>query len=653
MRNIWGAFVCDCRGTLPVEAERLGQPAPLTFVARNPEAGAHEFAVQARAQGVDRVVASCCMGTAALRDALEVVRVRCPVVEVDLRRQCFLAHPDPAQAHGKAARMLRGAMAAYEEQGDIPEHHLAIGRRVVLALDDPAALPLAARMQDHAQLTLLVPVAPESLAGAAEHRMLWGRLMSLHGRLGEFKLQVVEITGNGRREESVRTLVCDQMIWASRSTPLPVKRRTGVHVVTEFTEQEFERVAGDVAELTGEFLKPQAVLYNTEICAGGAAQREACGRCIPACPYNLVSRDPENPLRVRVDHLACEGCGACVAACPTGALRYSDPGAESVANTIAGMLGPTFSEAAPPHLVVFHCSERGKRAIEGTESSSYTYTAQALPIEIPCLRYASASTLLAAFRMGAAGVALLGCGECPHGEREGFLRTLELVQDILAAFGIGAERLRLIAIPGEDHAVGLRALDAMAAALSPSTIRFPGKRFHAAGPREALADAVETFMTQLGTEPGAVPIAADQPFAMIAVRAEGCTLCRSCVNVCPTHAFRFDEAQQTLTFRHISCIACGLCEQVCPESVITLTRTLELNRAALEDMPKVRDEAIACIKCGKTYINRKALEAVRAKLAAIPALGSVYAGERKDLLRMCPDCRAIAAMGEVSRGWQP
>lgn len=652
MRETWGAFVCDCRGTLPVEAERLGKPAPLTFIARNPEAGAREFALQAHEKGVDRVVASCCLGTDALREALTAAHLSCPVVEVDLRRRCFLPHPDPAQAHEKATRMLRGAMAAYVETRDIPEHHLTVGPRVVLALDDLAALPLAQRLNDLARLTLLVPGVPEAFAAGAEYRMLGGRLMSLQGRLGRFKLQVAESAGNGRRQEAVRTLECDQFIWACRSTSLPAKRRTGVHILTEPTPAEFERVVGDVAELTGDFLKPQAVLYTPDICAGGAAQRESCGRCIPACPYNLVSRDLENPLRVRVDHLACEGCGACVAACPTGALRYSDPSADMVANTIAGMLGGA-AEGSPPPLVVFHCSERGKRAIEGTDAGPLPYTAQALPVEVPCLRYTAASDILAAFRMGAAGVALLGCAECPHGEREGLLRALELARGILDAFGIGAERLQLITIPGEDHAAGLRALDVMAASLAPAPLRFPGRRFHAQGPREALAEVLDAFITQLGKEPGPIPIGPGQPFALAAVREQGCTLCRSCVNVCPTHAFRFDESGQTLTFRHINCIACGLCEQVCPESVITLTSGLRLDRAALEDVPKARDEAIACLKCGKAYINRKALEAVRAKVASVPGLADVFAGERKELLRMCPDCRAIAAMGEVTRGWQP
>ncbi len=652
MKNQWGAFVCNCHGTLPIQPDRLGQPAQLTYITDDPEAGAVEFAAQAKAQGIDRVVASCCMGSDHLKAALAAARVPAPVQEVDLKHRCFLPHPDAGQAHAKAVRLLRGAMAGAMESPVIPEHRLSIGQRVVLVVDDSAALPLAARLESMSRLTLLVAASRDTFGRADEHRVVWGRLIGLQGRLGDLKVNLAESIGNGHREEELRTIGIDQLVWASRA-PLPVKRRTGVHLITDFSAAQIERTVADVMELTGDFLKPQPVLYNTDTCAGGAAQREACGRCIPACPYNLVSRDPDAPLRIRIDHLACEGCGACVAACPTGALRYGDPGADALANTMAGMLGTAQDPAEPPQVIVLHCSERGKRAIEANPDAPLTYTAQALPLEIPCLRYASPANILSALRMGAAGVALLGCAECPHGERQALLGNLELTRQILDGFGLGAERLRLISIEEGDAAPALSALDAFAAGLGASPIRFPGKRFHAAEPREAMADTVEAFMTQLGREPGTVAIAADQPFAMAEVRAEGCTLCRSCANVCPTHAFRFDETNQALTFRHISCVACGLCEQVCPESVITLKRTLRLDRTALEDATLVRDQMIACAKCGNPYINRKALEAVEGKLAKVAALSGVFTGERKHLLRMCPDCRAIAAMGEVSQGWQP
>jgi ferredoxin len=653
MKNRWGAFVCACRGSLPIQASALGQPAPLTFVADDPLAGAREFAAQARAQGVDQIVASCCEGLAPLQAALAEARVPAGRVHsVDLKRFCFGPHGGTAAAHAKAARMIQGAMAAAEHTVAATEQPFSVGSSILLVLDQPEALALAPRLEPLGRLTVLIQGPRTEFAGEPEHRVVWGRVTDIHGRLGDFRVTLSE-SANGSGEISVRTVTAAQVVWASARIPPPVRLRTGLHVATIFSPAATEATAGEVAGLMGDFLKPDAVAYLTGRCAGGAAQHEACGRCIPACPYDAVARDPDAPLRVRVDHAACEGCGACVAACPTGALTYTDPSGRAVANRIAGMLDGAAGDAP---LVVLHCSERGRRALEA-DTGAPGYTPRALPVEVPCLRYVSPDLVLAAFRVGAAGVALLGCADCPHGERDLLYRNLAVARGILNGFGVGMERLQLITVPdgpgGEDRAAALRGLDDMAGQVAAAPLRYPGKRHHADGPRESIADALEAFIAQGDREPGEIALADGAPFAVAEVRAEGCTLCRSCANVCPTHAFRFDEAKQTLSFRHIACVACGLCEQVCPEDVITLRRTLRLDRRALEDVTVVQDEMIACARCAKPYINRRALEAVEKRVLNVPSLAEAFAGARRNLLRMCPDCRGVTAMQEVERGWQP
>jgi ferredoxin len=130
-------------------------------------------------------------------------------------------------------------------------------------------------------------------------------------------------------------------------------------------------------------------------------------------------------------------------------------------------------------------------------------------------------------------------------------------------------------------------------------------------------------------------------------------MCRSCVNVCPTHAFSLDENSQALQFKHISCVACGLCEQVCPENVITLRREIHFEQSALEYQTLVQDDMVRCVKCGKPYINRRALETVEARLLSLESLLDTFSGNRRNLLRMCPDCRTVIAMMEVEKGWKP
>ena len=130
-------------------------------------------------------------------------------------------------------------------------------------------------------------------------------------------------------------------------------------------------------------------------------------------------------------------------------------------------------------------------------------------------------------------------------------------------------------------------------------------------------------------------------------------MCRSCVNVCPSNAFKIEENTQSLQFKHLACVACGLCEKVCPENVITLRREIFFERDALEYQTMVQDDMVSCANCGKPYINKKALEAVEARVLSLESLLDTFTGDRKNLLRMCPDCRAVTAMLEVEKGWKP
>jgi formate hydrogenlyase subunit 6/NADH:ubiquinone oxidoreductase subunit I len=130
-------------------------------------------------------------------------------------------------------------------------------------------------------------------------------------------------------------------------------------------------------------------------------------------------------------------------------------------------------------------------------------------------------------------------------------------------------------------------------------------------------------------------------------------MCRACVNVCPTHAFRFDEADQTLKLRTIACVNCGLCARTCPESVITLHPELALDRPALAYASVLQDDTLACTKCGAPFGTRRAIEVIEAKLFGMASLLDTFAGNRRQLLRMCPNCRAVAAVAAMQQGWEP
>ena len=651
MTTKWGLFLCNCRQTLAIDPQKIDCPIPYVL-ASHPETDVHEFVALAKRERFERVLISCCAAPELFDEALGSGDGVVPKVHfANLKEPCFQVHPDSEQAYDKAARMLRAAVRSAEVQAEPTYNPLMAGGRVLIASDTPQGLQLAARLQDVAQpfgvVTEDFPVADTS----ALTRVYRGRVVDVKGRLGDFQVRIEE---GSAPDGSIRELQADQVVIFSHNGAPAVKSRTGCYLLSESAASDLDDLAARIRDLIGDFLKTVHVGYHADTCAGGAAGQEACGRCITACPYDAIGRDGDNPLRIQVDHMACEGCGACVSACPTSALRYTDLSSREFYTRLATLLEslPGQRDVGRP-VILFHCGEQGRRVLDEAGRLSRSYPASVLPVEVPCLRYVSEANMLAAFRLGAAGVGLLGCETCPHGERELLHQNIDFCRLTLEAFGLGAERLQLMTAAEGTETVAIEHVAHLAETVPTAPIVRDGRPVRQMGNREVIADAIATFIEQTGREPGRRALGASHPFAVAEVRAAGCTMCRSCVNVCPVHAFRFEDETATLQFKHIDCVACGLCEAVCPEHVITLHREVDFERTALDYQVAAQDEMIACMQCAKPYINRKALEAIEAKLLSLDSLLDTFTGNRQNLLRMCPDCRAVAAMLEVEKGWEP
>jgi hypothetical protein len=132
----------------------------------------------------------------------------------------------------------------------VPEHALTVGQRVFMVAEGPEALPLAARLEDCGRLTLLITGGRDRFRKEPDHRVLWGRLIGMQGHLGSFALSVAEAGGNGTPESHLRTYGADQVVWAT-PLPLPVKSRTGIHRVQDFSAQGVDAAAQAVLALTG------------------------------------------------------------------------------------------------------------------------------------------------------------------------------------------------------------------------------------------------------------------------------------------------------------------------------------------------------------------------------------------------------------------
>ena len=642
----WGIFLCNCQHTLALEPQKFDLPTPYVQFSSHTDSDLQCFANLVRREHCTHALVACCEPPARFEDALTPPAGPSPATHfIDLRGSCFAVHEDPLEAQDKAARLLRGALKAAEAQAEPRYIPLQSDGRVLIAVDEPLAGKLARLLSGACRPILLLSRDGPEVKPLPSWRVYRGDLLDVSGRLGDFHT-VIGLPGDKRQE-----LVADQVVVpesASAAIPAP----TGYHLLNDTDPTDIERVAARIDDLTGDFLKTVHVTYNADSCAGGAAGQQACGACIPACPYEAIRRDSTNPLRIEVEHLACEGCGACSSACPTSALRFTEPSPQALRAQLAGLLAGD-SDAAD-QVVVFHCSEQGKRLIAEAGRRHMPYAARLLGVQVPCLRYVSAAAILGAIRYGAAGVGLLGCSACPHGERTLLERTLAFCGMTLEAFDLGAERLRLFVSSPGDEAETIQALNGFSRSLGPAPVHWNGSTPSGAmDDRQALSDVVAALIEQRRREPGRRSIDPALPFAVAEVGEEGCTLCRSCVNVCPTHAFRLDEITSSLQFKHFACVACGLCETLCPENVISLQHQVVFSRRALDYQTVVRDEMVGCMNCGSPFINRKSLDAILAKVLTLGPLMDAFSGGRRNLLRMCPDCRAVAAMQEVEQGWEP
>jgi ferredoxin len=122
------------------------------------------------------------------------------------------------------------------------------------------------------------------------------------------------------------------------------------------------------------------------------------------------------------------------------------------------------------------------------------------------------------------------------------------------------------------------------------------------------------------------------PYGTLDVDAAGCSMCFSCVGVCPTGALQGSEDTLRLSFVEDACVQCGLCRATCPEKVIRLAPRLNFTETARNPAVIKLDEPFECVRCGSPFGIRSFIEAIARKLAKAPD-GAI------ERIKMCDRCR--------------
>ncbi len=500
-----------------------------------------------------------------------------------------------------------------------------------LILGDPeAALSAAGHLCDHLSVTVLLPPQAEvSLVDDRRFDIVRGRIRTATGTLGRFRLTfdaLQERVPGGRGafnwtepRDGGRT-ECDILLDLRREAPLfpaPGKREGYLRADPGNTEARLAAIL-DASQLVGTFEKPIFVKLDAELCAHSRAQKTGCTRCLDLCPTGAITPDGDH---VAVDTMVCAGCGSCSAVCPSGAISYDAPPVSTLFKRIETLASTwrKLSSAAPRLLV--HDGGHGAEMIRLSARYGMGLPADVIPLEVAALAGFGHAEAVSALACGFSSVTVL---LSPETEKEGMPFQVKLANAIA-----GEGRVGLIEPAYPD---GLE--EALYVGGEAPLTRHPIL------PLGSRRQVTRLAAKALNDDGAMIALPSSAPYGSVNLNLEACTLCLSCVSLCPSGALKDNPDRPQLRFQEDACLQCGICTTICPEKALGLEPRLNLGDGALTPVVLKEEEPFHCIECGKPFGVRSTVERLTEKLAGKHSM--FQDGKAVRLLQMCDDCRVNA-----------
>ncbi|ELX7503328.1 4Fe-4S binding protein [Vibrio fluvialis] len=383
----------------------------------------------------------------------------------------------------------------------------------------------------------------------------------------------------------------------------------------------------EIPELMGTFDKPKYFRLDNDLCAHSSRGVKGCERCVDACPAGALSSEGSEKIghRIQINPYLCQGIGTCATSCPTEAIHYALPNPTDTQKFIERLLN-NYHQAGGEKPIVLICSSRHEQY---NLMALRVLPENVIPVTVEELPSVGIDTWFAALVNGATQVLFAASRHMPPTILRILNQEVSMAQSFLAHLGIRKETIDILYLESLREAAPTLCDEPLGLNLG----ELEGRK------RDRLYAALDALATARGTEPSAQPLAATAPYGAIECSTTDCTLCMSCVAVCPTRALHHEGDSPSLKFIEQDCVQCGLCVKACPEKALTAVQQLNWNAAQRQSVVTLHQEEPAkCLRCHKPFAPQSMITMLQNKLR-----GHSHFSDQASLDRiaMCEDCRVV------------
>lgn len=512
------------------------------------------------------------------------------------------------------------------------------GHLLILGSEDMIRLA-AEQLENMASVTLLVTEAisnhseahlDNALAAAVDLPLYKTKLHSIKGFLGQFQVAIEQDDQiEGFAKIAQNRVHFDLILNLGKESQFSAELApTGYFHVAPNSDQ-LSTVITELPNYIGEFDKPRYFQINNDICAHSSRGQTGCTRCLDICPADAISSEKSI---ININPHLCHGAGGCATACPTGAINYSLPQPAQMHSYLQKLLH-AYKEYGGTHpVILFHDHEQGHEIVDKLQDKLPN---NFITVQLEELAAAGQETWLTCLASGAEQVLLLETMAIPDGIKALLNNEVKLVQTLLSGMQYNASQLQIITESQLDT-------NHQQTQYKPIT---PIELISTHNKRDTLFTALDHLISENTlTDDSYLALPAGSPFGQIAVNNTSCTLCMSCVAVCPTQSLTDGGGKPALNFQEQSCVQCGLCEGACPEKAITLIPRLSFSNQRNVPFEIHSEDPFECITCAKPFAPKSTINKMLETLKEHP----YFQGPAINRLKMCEDCRVNDIFTDLS-----